>query len=130
MEQDSFNIRVPYHTIESISKILFYQNEQLLHEIVKFKGWNREDIIKKYLIDTQKKIEVVNEKIISNDIENEEIKKKKEYEGKNLDFEEKQIPKENDKNEKCCARTGKGINSRCSIKKKKVLIYAIIIKKN
>ena len=43
---DSFTIRVPYHTIESISKILFYQNEQLLHEIAKFKGWNRDEIVK------------------------------------------------------------------------------------
>ena len=99
--EDSFTIRLPYNTLESISKILYYQNEQLLFEIAKSKGWNSEEIIKKYLIDNQNRIEVVNETI---DIKNDKVIKLDKYDiNDNI----------------CCARTQKGINSRCSIKKKK-----------
>ena len=98
---DNFKIRVPFNTIESISKILFYQNEKLLNEISKLKGWDFKKIQKKYLIDTQNKIEVFYEKLDISTEKDKEINSNKDL-----------------NNELCCARIGKGLNSRCSHKKK------------
>ena len=100
---DNQKIRLPYKTIESISKVLFYQNEKLLYEISKYKGWNYDETIKKYLIDNQQKIEIVKENT-------SKIK---------LDDSSKEIPLSgvNINEDKCLARVGKSIYKQCSCKK-------------
>ena len=98
--EKNHTIRVPYNTIDSISKILYYQNEQLLYEIAKHKGWNANDIIKKYLVSIQNRIEVTNEKY---------------YNDGNI----KEISKEDDNETKCYARTSRGLYTRCTRNHKK-----------
>ena len=108
-------VRLPYNTIESISKVLFYQNEKLLYEISKYKGWNYEDTIKKYLIDNQQKIEIVKENVKEN---TSKLK---------LD-DSSQIPLSGVciNEDKCNARVAKSIYKQCNCKKNKGSTYCKI----
>ena len=111
---DNQKVRLPYNTIESISKVLFYQNEKLLYEISKYKGWNYEDTIQKYLIDNQQKIEIVKEIVKENVKEN--VKKNN---SKFDDSSKSHLSGICINEDKCYARVASSIYKQCSCKKNK-----------